>query len=130
MQSDWRDRPPPPGARPVKAHPLWDYPWAWISAAVILVALMIAAVYVPIPSYYKYLPGPVKDIGKLVTVDQGETYSSEGKLYLTTVSVDTHVTALDILIASFNDEIAVVSEEQVTGGQTFKELTEQQEAEM
>ncbi len=64
-------------------------------ALAILVALAVALLHVTLPFFYAYLPGPVED----VALDRGlgglETYSSEGGLFLTTVSVDINVTFVD-----------------------------------
>lgn len=116
----------PPGVRPVKGLPVWR----WIITSVLVVVLAVAAVVVPIPIFYLYVPGPVRDAEDLVEVEQHKTYSSEGSLYMTTVSVDTNVTLLELVVAAADGEQAVVMRNDVTGGGTLEQLREQQKAEM
>ncbi|HWC15097.1 MAG TPA: PDZ domain-containing protein [Actinomycetota bacterium] len=116
----------PPGVRPVKGLPVWR----WIITSVLVVALAVAAVLVPIPIFYLYVPGPVRDAEDLVEIEQHKTYSSEGSLYMTTVSVDTNVTLLELVVAAADGEQAVVLKDDVTGGSTLEQLREQQKAEM
>lgn len=97
---------------------------------VVLAILAFAAFNLPLPMFYAYEPGPVRDVEKLVTVSGERTYSSEGSLYLTTVSIDLEVTFAEWVGASFNDEIEVVSRQSVTGGVSFEEVEQQQKAQM
>lgn len=116
----------PPGARPVKGNPLVKL----IVLAVVAIALTIAAFFVPVPIFYAYLPGPVRDMEKLVDVGSAESFSSEGSLLLTTVSVDPEVTFAEMIQSGFDDSRAVVMKEDVTGGRSLDELIEQQRVEM
>ncbi|HEU4480492.1 MAG TPA: PDZ domain-containing protein [Actinomycetota bacterium] len=120
------DLPPPPGVKPVQGPRVWR----WIVSGVILIGLAAAAFYVPIPSFYAYLPGPVRDVEKLVEVEGAETYSSEGELLLTTVSVDVDVTFFDLVGALLDDDSDVVDSDSVTGGRSLKELEREQRDEM
>ncbi|MEA2447576.1 MAG: Lon-like protease [Actinomycetota bacterium] len=112
-----------PGMDPVKGV----HPWLWIVTAALCVSLMAAAFFVPVPIFFAYLPGPVRDVEKLIKVTDARTYSSEGSLYLTTVSVDTQVTVFDIVSGLFDDEKSIVMQEDVTGGESLKQLQKEQQ---
>lgn len=120
------DLPQPPGAGPVKGV----HPWRWAILGAVVLGLGIAAIYVPIPIFYAYLPGPVRDVEKLVDVTGIDTYSSEGQLYLTTVSVDIEVTFVDWVTYLVDPNSVVVMKEQVTGGASFEVLEARQIEEM
>jgi PDZ domain-containing protein len=98
--------------------------------AVLLVGLLTAAVFLPLPFFFGFLPGPVRDVEDLVDVRGVATYSSEGSLYLTTVSLDTEVTIVDWIAAVVDPTKSIVSKEQVTGGQSLKESQRLQELQM
>ncbi|MDQ3962733.1 MAG: PDZ domain-containing protein [Actinomycetota bacterium] len=102
----------------------------WIVIALLVVGLAAAAIFVPIPVVFLYLPGPVRDVERLVMASEAKTYSSEGTLLMTTVSVDTRVTFVELVIAWVAPAQQVVMREQVTGGQSLDELREQQADEM
>jgi PDZ domain-containing protein len=120
------DRPAPPGARPVKGFSLWRV-LVGLAAGVVLLGV---ATYVPIPIFYAYTPGPVRDIERLVGVSEARTYSSEGSLFLTTVNVDPQVTLWEMVAIGFDPDRVVVLRDAVTGGQTLDELIETQRDEM
>lgn len=125
MQSNDWDLPEPPIA-PVSGGSSWRVAAAMFVAAV----LVVSAFTVPIPVFFLYVPGPVRDVQGLVTVEDAKTYSSEGRLYLTTVSIDTTVTLVDVLEAAFDPHMDVVMKEDVTQGQTLREVREQAEDDM
>lgn len=125
MQSNDWDLPDPPVA-PVSGGSSWRVAAAMFVAAV----LVVSAFTVPIPVFFLYVPGPVRDVQGLVTVEDAKTYSSEGRLYLTTVSIDTTVTFVDVLEAAVDPHMDVVMKEDVTQGQTLREVREQAEADM
>lgn len=102
----------------------------WVIAGVVVLALLLASFWVPVPFLYAYLPGPVRDVGQLVEVKEAETYSSEGQLLLTTVGVDIDVTATEAVAAFVDSQKALVLESQVTGGASLEELQDMQEEEM
>ena len=118
--------PPPPGVEPVRG----PRTMRWIVAVGLLLILAAASNWIPIPIFYEYTPGPVKDVEELVEVEEAKTYSSEGRLLLTTVNVDIEVTVADWVGALFDPERTVVLKEEVTQGQSLKEVTRQQRAEM
>jgi PDZ domain-containing protein len=118
--------PEPPGVEPVRGV----HPWLWLIGAALSVALLAGAFFLPIPIFFSYLPGPVRDVEKLVEVEDARTYSSEGSLYLTTVSVDTQVTLVDIVKSIFDKDTAVVMQQDVTGGQSLEQLRRQQRQEI
>jgi PDZ domain-containing protein len=116
----------PPGARPVKGFSFWR---VVIGVAVALVLIGLAT-YVPIPIFYAYTPGPVRDIESLVDVSEARTYSSEGTLFLTTVNVDPQVTLWEMVAIGFDPDRVVVLRDAVTGGRSLKELIQTQRDEM
>jgi Lon-like protease len=94
------------------------------------VLLLLAAFFAPIPVFYAYLPGPVRDVERLVEVADTRTYSSEGQLLLTTVSVDPQVTLAQMVESAFDDATAIVMKEDVTQGQSLDQLIEDQRQQM
>jgi Lon-like protease len=116
----------PPGARPVKGFSFWR---VLIAVAVVLVLIGLAT-YVPIPIFYAYTPGPVRDIESLVDVSETRTYSSEGTLFLTTVNVDPQVTLWEMVAIGFDPDRVVVMRDAVTGGRSLDQLIEMQRDEM
>lgn len=104
--------------------------WRIVVVVVVVIALIGVAFLVPIPLFFAYLPGPVQELEGLVTVDGATTYSSEGTLYLTTVSVDTEVTFAEWVVALIDSTEQIVSRESVTGGESLDELRRQQREEM
>jgi PDZ domain-containing protein len=126
MEQEGWDQPDPPGVKPVKGLPVWR----WIITAIVVVGLAAAAVFVPIPVVYLYLPGPVSDAEDLIEISNSETFSSEGSLYMTTVSVDTSVTLVEIVIAGIDPSKKVVMKDDLTQGRSLEELRIEQDAEM
>ncbi len=118
--------PPPPGVDRVRAPR--GFKWIIMLAVVIIIAA--ASNWIPVPVFYAYRPGPVKDVEELVKIDDAQTYSSEGRLLLTTVNVDVNVTLKEWVFAFFDPETTVVPREEVTAGASLKELERQQRAEM
>ena len=116
----------PPGARPVKGFSLWRV----LMGLVIVLVLIGLATYVPIPIFYAYTPGPVRDIESLVDVSEARTYSSEGTLFLTTVNVDPQVTLWEMVAIGFDPDRVVVMRDAVTGGRSLDQLIEMQRDEM
>ena len=105
-------------------------PWRSLALAAGLVALGMLAFTLPIRVFFVYLPGPVRDVAELVDVSGARSYSSEGDLYMTTVSVDVDVTAAELLTAAVDPQQAVVLEKQVTGRLTLEQLEAHQREEM
>ena len=97
-----------------------------MAVVVVVIGLGAAARYVPIPLFYAYLPGPVSNVDDLIDVSGADTYSSEGELLMTTVSVDVEVTFADWISASLDPHATVVDRDAVTGGQSFEDLEKQQ----
>lgn len=103
------------------------HPWLWLISAALVLALLAASIFVPIPIFFAYLPGPIRDVEKLIDVSDARSYSSEGSLYLTTVSVDTQVTLLELAQAAFDEERSIVMQQDVTQGASLQELRRQQQ---
>lgn len=127
MQDD-RFLPPeqPPGVKPVRHVSVWRY----IVAGVLVVGFVAAAIFVPIPMFFLYQPGPVTDLEDLVRASDAKTYSSEGSLFMTTVGVDDSVTLVNLIVAWVDPEQDVVLRDEVTGGQPLQEFKAQQRAQM
>ena len=126
MQSNEWNPLEPPGVQPVKGV----HPWRYVIASVILILLVLAAFLLPLSMYYIYLPGPAKDVESLVDVSGAKTYSSEGSLFLTTVTVDTEVTFADLVQAGLDSQKAVVDASALTQGGSLDDLEQQQQKEM
>ncbi|MGH2730303.1 MAG: YlbL family protein [Actinomycetota bacterium] len=114
---EW-ELPEPPGVEPVVGPRVWRL----IIAVGIIVAVGLLAFYVRIPSLVAFVPGPVRDAEELVEVEGATTYSSEGQLFLTTVSVDSSVTLVEWISSGFDPDVTVISEEDFTGGLSIEEL--------
>jgi len=104
--------------------------WRWLALALVGLFLAWAAYNVPIPAFYAQQPGPARDVEALVEVSGERTYSSDGSLYLTTVSVDINVTLAELVSAGIDPTKAIVSKDEVTGGQSFEDLERDQLQEM
>lgn len=118
--------PPPAGVEPVRGP-------RGVKRLILLGILLVvvaASNWIPVPIFYAYQPGPVKDVEELIEVGDAKSYSSEGRLLLTTVNVEIDVTLRDLVAAVFDPETTVVPREEVTGGASLEELTRQQRAEM
>jgi Lon-like protease len=125
-QTEIRDQPPegpPPPSRTRSG-------WRPLVGALLLILLVVAAIRVPIPIFFAFEPGPARDVEQLVQVSGERTYSSDGSLFLTTVRVDTQVTAADWVRAVFDPAKRIVSRDEVTRGQSFEEQEKQQLEEM
>jgi Lon-like protease len=117
--------------REVPPHPPSAPPrWRRLLTVAAAIAFTVGAFTVPIPVIFGYLPGPVEDVERLVTVKGATTYSSEGSLYLTTVSVDPEVTLVEWIEMAVDPTKAVVSRQEVTGGHSLDDLQREQEQEM
>ena len=126
QQTEW-DLPPPPGVTPVKGPRLWRT----IVIGIFLIALLFAAWRLPIPIFYAYLPGPVEDVQSLIEIDDATTYSSEGKLLMTTVSVDTEVTLLEAIASFFDaDKMIIDKNSLLQEGGSLEELRREQQQQM
>ncbi|MGH2775086.1 MAG: YlbL family protein [Actinomycetota bacterium] len=117
---------PPQGPPPRDARRNWRP----LITVLLLVLLFLAATRVPIPIFYALEPGPARDVEDLVEVSGERTYSSEGSLFLTTVRVDTQVTAADWFRAAIDPAKRIVSRDEVTGGMSFEQQEEIQLEEM
>ncbi len=92
------------------APPAEDRLVKWRRVAIALGAglVVVVAFTVPIPAIYAFLPGPARDVERLVEISNERTYSSEGKLYLTTVLVDTQVTLAEWVETAIDPNKAIV----------------------
>jgi Lon-like protease len=125
QQNPW-DLPDPPDAKPVSTGRTWK---PFIIAA-ILAAIVLLSTVVQIPLFYAYMPGPVRDVNKLVAIEDAETFPSEGKLLLTTVGVDLEVTFAEWFRSMFDPSRTIILKEQLTQGRSLEELRKFEEDEM
>lgn len=125
QRGEW-DLPEPPGVQ----GPQRTFPWGWIVLLLALPVVVIASIYVPVPIFYSYLPGPVRDIQRFVQVDGSRTYSSEGHLLMTTVTIDTEVTLWDVLSSAVDADKELVFKSSVTGGQSLRQELKEQRQQM
>jgi PDZ domain-containing protein len=72
-------------------------------------AAAFGAGWVPLP-FFSYGPGPAREVRPLIHVNGARTYTSSGRLVMTTIRF-TQVTALGALVAWIDPETAVVDEE-------------------
>jgi PDZ domain-containing protein len=105
-------------------------PLRWIGRVLLLLVAVFAFFTVPIPIFYMFLPGPVRDVQELVRVSNAPTYSSEGPLYMTTVSVDISVTAAEMVEAGLDPDKQIVLRSEVTGGEPLPVAERRQRAAM
>jgi len=83
------------------------------SGALALTALVIALNFVRLP-VVTLLPGPVEDVLPRVKVgDRTPTYDSKGRLFLTTVGVDSDVTFYEALLQLADRDVEVVPRAQI-----------------
>jgi PDZ domain-containing protein len=107
-----------PGDGSEKGGPGWRRA-AWATVGLVLVYISFV---VPIPIFFEYLPGPVRDVESLLRVKGVPTYASQGHLYLTTVYIDTTVTLAQVVESLFRSDATIVLRQQATGGQSIPQL--------
>jgi Lon-like protease len=125
-QTEIKDQPPqgPPPPNGARSR------WRPLVPVLLLVLLFLVATRVPIPILYALEPGPARDVEDLVEVSGERTYSSDGSLFLTTVRVDTEVTAADWFRAAVDPAKRIVSRDEVTGGMPLERQEEIQRGQM
>ncbi len=97
----------------------------------VILGLAVASVEVPLPFFYAQLPGPVREVESLVEIEGTQTYSSEGELFLTTVSVDISVTFVEWIAAVIDpDSRILMKEDLVPPGTSLDDLEAQQQQQM
>jgi Lon-like protease len=99
--------------------------WRRLVLVIVGAVLVYASLVFPIPIFFEYLPGPVRDVESLLHIDGAPTYASEGHLYLTTVYVDTTVTLAQVVASLFRSDATIVLRQQATGGQSIPQLLKQ-----
>ena len=90
----------------------------WI-AAVLLVALVSAALFIRLP-YYTLSPGSSRATEPLIAVDDAPTYENEGAIDFLTVSLR-QATAAELIAAWTDSAVEVESEEELFGKQSESE---------
>lgn len=102
-----------------------------VAGALGAVLIVVVAFVVPVPTIYAFLPGPARDVERLIDISDARTYSSEGKLYLTTVLVDTQVTLAEWIATAIDSHKAIVLKSDIAPkGVSLEELDKQQRGEI
>jgi len=106
----------------------------WVSAglpvvATIAIVVGVVGYMVELP-YYTVSPGSSVNVNERITVDGAKTFTPEGELRLLFVRQRARVNAWEWLQASFDSDIDLVKEEQLTGGQSPEEVRTGADAEM
>ena len=105
--------------------------WRRVAGALGAVLVVVVAFVVPVPAIYAFLPGPARDVERLIEINDTRTYSSEGKLYLTTVLVDTQVTLAEWIETAIDPNKAIVLKSDFAPqGVSLEELDRQQREEI
>jgi PDZ domain-containing protein len=111
------------GGRP----PVWrriKKRWYVLGGAVVVITIaVVVAALVKVP-YYLLSPGSVRATEDLISVDGAQTYSQDGQVGFTTVSVQ-HATALGWLVAHLDDSISIYPEKDILGSSTPSENRQQ-----
>lgn len=79
-----------------------------------MTGFVVGAALVELP-YYAFRPGSVRDSSSVITVDGAATYSADGSISYTTVSLRP-TTLVGLVRAWMDDDVDVVSRDQVLGG--------------
>lgn len=97
--------------------------WLFALAAAMAVIPAVAAMFVRVP-YYLISPGEARGVAQLIKVDdpQVQVFVPEGDILYTTVSLTGNVNVYEALRGWLDDEIEVVPEERITGGQPREEV--------
>ena len=121
-------------ATPPTAQPSRRRPWlAMLGVAVVVLFGIAGAVWamglVPCDTFQHQpscnvalLPGPAEAVDDLIEVDAPETWGSDGELVLTTIVVDSRLTAREYLTDLLDDDTSVVDRETIyPAGQTVQD---------
>jgi PDZ domain-containing protein len=92
--------------------------WLFALAAALALVPAVVAAFVRVP-YFLLSPGEARGVAQLIKVDdpQVTVYDPEGAILFTTVSLTGNVNVYEALRGWLDDEIEVVPEERITGGQ-------------
>ncbi|HYY44073.1 MAG TPA: PDZ domain-containing protein [Actinomycetota bacterium] len=128
------DQPERPGGFEAESsHRRGGVPWRGLRrllAIGLAAVIVVAAFTVPIPMFAEFLPGPARNVEGLVSIDGAPTYSSEGGLYFTTVTVSLNVTFAEWVRSHFDSHSTVIMKRDLTGGLSLKELQRQERQQM
>jgi PDZ domain-containing protein len=92
--------------------------WLFALAGLIVVVPPVLAAFVRVP-YFLLSPGEARGVAQLIKVDdpQVTVYDPEGAILFTTVSLTGNVNVYEALRGWLDDDIEVVPEESITGGE-------------
>lgn len=121
--------PPPgppsgPGSEPVAEPHRRSRRWAWVAAAVLLLALVGGGVWaaglVPCSAltaqpecWVAMLPGPTRNVDEVIEVTGTDTYGSDGEFMLTTVLVDNRLTVREYLDGLISADIDLLRRDEL-----------------
>ena len=105
---------------------------AWLIALLIAVAVVAPAGYLIHLPYFSVGPGPAVNVLSLIDARGGaRTYESKGQLLLTTVSESINtVNVWDAVLAWIDPDETLISQKDVLGGQTSREVEIENKLEM
>lgn len=93
--------------------------WGLIALGVVLIGFVIGAAAVPLP-YYALRPGAVRDTEALISVNDTETFPSDGTISYTTVSLR-QATLFGLLSGWIDQDVDVLPDEEVLGDRNAAE---------
>ena len=103
--------PPAPTGDPGRGRRTPRWPWRLLLGTVLLALCGLGASLVDIP-YYALAPGSAVEVDELVVVAQPPASSSEGSIYLLTVSLS-RVTLVDAVRGWIDPEVAIVEDRRI-----------------
>ncbi len=93
--------------------------WIAGTVAVLLIGIVAAGLFIQLP-YYALEPGSVRPTEEAITVSGAESFPSEGMIEFTTVAIR-QITPFDAVAAWLDDDVEVLSEEDLFGPRTAEE---------
>ena len=96
---------------PTRTRP--KHPWILGAVGLVLLAFVFGAARFELP-YYAFRPGQVRNTSNLIAVEGAETYSAEGSVSYTTVSLR-RLTLFGLLDAKLDHDVEVLPERDVLG---------------
>ena len=93
--------------------------WIAGTVSVMLIATVAAGLLIQLP-YYALEPGSVRPTEEAITVTGTESFPSEGMVEFTTVAIR-QITPFDAVVAWFDDDVEILSEDDLLGPRTAEE---------
>lgn len=97
--------------------------WLFALAAFIALIPAVGAAFIRVP-YFLISPGEARAVARLISVEDSQVsvYLPEGDILYTTVSLTGNVNVYEALWGWLDDDVEVVPEEQITGGQPREQV--------